>query len=208
MYHFDIDTKKQFCSLTDLVSHYRRNAIKAKEIKTPITLGVGVNKKTISVDEDWYMPDMKRDAGGELLMKYKRNGSFFIRCTERLNVKNEDGQLHVYTLTFFMINNIYYAKIFVEEENYTLKYFVNNKDFASLKDVIGYYKEKSVFKSQKLTVSLKSLMKNEPQLVKQGSNDLIMNKSYVLSKLKTGSSLLPLNDGDVSRHIYWGGIDE
>ena len=127
---------------------------------------------------------MKKEEGEEILMRHKQNGSFFVRNAERTQLKSDDDDqaTHVYTLTFYMILNVYHARIYVMEENYLLKYYINNKDFMCLTDLVNYYKRNSVFRTQKLTESLQSLLKT----------------NSILKPLKQSYSSGANNDTDVS----------
>ena len=160
-YYLEINNKKKFESLTALVKFYRAYQIKAKEIPTSFVLGFGVHKNTISIDEDWYIIDQKKEDCENILKNYRKNGAFFIRTTHFPSTDISDKSIHVYTLTFFLDNKTYNARIYVEKENYCLKYYINNKDFKCLKDIVSYYRKHSVYKSQKLTIGLQSLLKTK-----------------------------------------------
>ena len=159
-YYLEINKNNKFESLTALVQFYRASRIETKKIPS-FVLGFGVHKNTISIDEDWYIIDQKKEDCENILKNYRKNGAFFIRTTHFPSTDISDKSIHVYTLTFFLDNKTYNARIYVEKENYCLKYYINNKDFKCLKDIVSYYRENSVYKSQKLTIGLHSLLKTK-----------------------------------------------
>ncbi len=71
-----------------------------------VKLGVGVLKKTISINENWYMP--KVHDGTSLLLKYKQEGSFLIESVEQLKPKLSGDKIltHVYNLRYFIMNRV------------------------------------------------------------------------------------------------------
>ena len=158
-YYLEINKNNKFESLTALVQFYRASRIETKKIPS-FVLGFGVHKNTISIDEDWYIIDQKKEDCENTLIKYRKNGAFFIR-TPLSHLTDLDKSMHVYTLTFFCCSQTYDAKIYVEKDNYCLKFYINNKYFKCLKDIVSYYRENSVYKSQKLTIGLQSLLKTK-----------------------------------------------
>jgi hypothetical protein len=185
-YYFEIDKNNRFNTLTELVKYYRQCIIKAREIPIPFLLGVGVHKNTISIDEDWYIIDKNKDECEKILKKYRKSGAFYIRTSQ--SVKKEvttDKSIHVYTLTFFMNDKTYNARIYAEKENYSLKYYINNKDFKSLKEIVNYYRNYFVFRSQKLTIGLNRLLKTSNSQVvctKQNNHEnSFLNDASIMS---------------------------
>lgn len=154
---------QQFQCLTDLVDYYRHNPISIVETNKKINLGVGVHKKTVSIYEDWYAPEFCRETGFKELNKYKQNGSFFIRSSETDYVPNENKpeQFHAYTLTFYMDDQVFYSRIFVKIEDYEITYFINEKAFQSLKELVDYHRNFPVHKKQTLVKGVRSLSKKD-----------------------------------------------
>ena len=145
-YFFEIDTEKKFTSVSDLVEYYRHHAIRSRMISRPIRLGVGVLKKTISINENWYMPEIYD--GSNLLLKHKYEGSFLVESVENLKPDTFGDKIitHVYNLRFFIMNVVDHVEIYVEEDNsHVLKYILNNKYFLSLKElVMDFCKKKNL----------------------------------------------------------------
>jgi hypothetical protein len=169
-----INQDKYFENLTELVNYYRSNNINTLEICKPFNLGVGINKKTVSIDEDWYIPELSSNSTIELLLRYKYDGSFLIRTTKDITTQNEYGQFHVYTLSFYMNENVFFSRIFVEIEDYQVKYFLNNKEFQSLKELVDYHKEIPVHNQQTLARGIKSFFNQQKLMIK--------NETYVNDK--------------------------
>ena len=188
-FFFEIETDKSFESLSSLVEYYRKYPIKSKVLMGNVCLGVGVSKKTISIDEDWYMPDVHD--GTSLLMKTKYDGSFLVESVEKLEPKyRADNTVltHVYNLRFFKQNKVYHEQIFVEEgANYVLKYHMNNVYFMSLKELVEDFCIK-----KNLTVSY-NVLKNEKN---NKSKDSKLN-----IKTSTASYQLPKIHKDVSNDL-------
>ena len=173
----------EFQNLPELVDYYRNEELKTIETDVPITLSLGIHKKTVSINEDWYKPEWTSEEVGNLILeRYKIDGSFFIRSTDS-NEHNEDGQFHAYTLSFYMKNEIFKSKIFIEIDEYEISYVINNTIFQSLKEIVEYYKEIPVHGQQTLTQGIKNLEKT----VDKPLNVTILNKITDLN-LKTFNS--------------------
>lgn len=149
-----VSEREKFSSLTELVTYYRQYPIPT-DIDRRIFLDFGIPKRTVSIKEDWYMPELNRQVGIRLLEKMKYNGCFFVRGAETFQIV--DNQSHAYTLCFYMNHQVCQARIHVEIEDFKIRYFINNTEFSSLKSIIDCYKMKPVFGNQKLTKSLKSM---------------------------------------------------
>ena len=196
---FDI----QFPNLTELIEYYRENPIYVKEMNKQISLGVGVHKKTVSIHEDWYEPEFNRDAGNKALEKYKYNGSFFIRSSAFDYEPNEDGLLQAYTLTFYMENEVFYSRIFVKIEDNEIIYFVNNKAFLSLSELVSYHKNFPVHKKQTLVKGIRSLAKEAivvPETIEPRKPSSSSNSSYTMSNISQSSSLISLDSSISTTH--------
>lgn len=89
----------------------------------------------------------------------------------------------------------YNARIYVEKENYFLKYYISNKDFKSLNEIISYYRTYPVFRTQKLTVGLKSLLqnRNDKKASAETKNSVLQNGKFSLDLQKS----LSINDVSV-----------
>ena len=194
-YYSIFDVK--FPNLSELVEYYRVNPIFIKDNKQVI-LGVGVHRKTVSIHEDWYAPEFTRDVGDKLLEKYKLDGSFFIRSSTIDYEPNEDGQLQAYTLTFYMQEEVFYSRIFVKVEDNEIIYYINNKAFLSLHELVNYHKNFPVHNKQTLVKGIHSLSK-EPVFEKPIYHEPIepiqprkpTSSNYTMSSISQSSSLIP-----------------
>jgi hypothetical protein len=133
-----------------------------------VKLGVGVLKKTISINEDWYMP--KIHDGTNLLLKYKQEGSFLIESVEQLKPKLLGDKIltHVYNLRYFIMNRVNHVEVFVEEDNsYVLKYILNNTYFSSLKELVNDFRRKNILK-----IGLNSIIQNNNYTTKDNKTKI------------------------------------
>jgi hypothetical protein len=190
----------KFPNLSELVEYYRVNPIFIKENNMQIMLGVGIHRKTVSIHEDWYAPEFTRDVGDKLLEKYKLDGSFFIRSSTIDYEPNEEGLLQAYTLTFYMKNEVFYSRIFVKVEDNEIIYYINNKSFLSLRELVNYHKNFPVHNKQTLVKGIHSLSKElvlEESVYQEPIEPIQPRKptsnNYTMSSISQSSSLIPFD---------------